>query len=324
MHGLGDGTLDSHPTRAVKVKGLPADVTSIALNAYTACAVNSGGNVFCWGIVWETGSSSDFSQVSEVLPIGLTQFAGVKAIGPGYSRVCALMSDGSAQCLGQEDVGNGTNAPDRVASPVTGLADVRALSVGYTHSCALEGDGTVACWGANMAGELGSGGAYDGLSPLPVDAVKGAVAIASGASFSCSLASDGHPWCWGEIADGVTGDAGLGKSGSAPAPVPGFSGKAVALAGGSAHACSLLDDGSVACWGDNSSGQIGDGTMDSPHPTPGKVTLRARATSICAGSDQSCANLDDGSVWCWGHSPFGNPANTSLTSNVPVMVTGIP
>ena len=78
------------------------------------------------------------------------------------------------------------------------------------------------------------------------------------------------------------------------------------VSSGSYHTCTILDDGSISCWGDNEFGQLGDGTR-TPHSTPSKVSmpLGRKAVDISAGSYHTCTILDDGTVRCWGDNEFG-------------------
>ena len=70
------------------------------------------------------------------------------------------------------------------------------------------------------------------------------------------------------------------------------------------HSCGLFDSGEVACWGDNSHGQLGDGTQVA-HPTPEVIILSTNATSITVGHRHTCMILDDASLKCWGANEFG-------------------
>ena len=63
--------------------------------------------------------------------------------------------------------------------------------------------------------------------------------------------------------------------------------------------CELFDSGGVACWGDNSNGQLGDGSQISS-TVPIIVSLSENATSISVGQRHSCAILVDASLHCWG------------------------
>ncbi len=97
----------------------------------------------------------------------------------------------------------------------------------------------------------------------------------------------------------------------------------VAFAGGTAHTCALDDDGTVACWGSNSFGQLGDGSTGD-HLTPTVLPSLGAVVSIAAGDAHTCALLYDGSVQCWGDNSVGQLGTGSYTaSSVPVAVSGI-
>lgn len=82
---------------------------------------------------------------------------------------------------------------------------------------------------------------------------------------------------------------------------------AIAIAAGDYHTCALLDDGSIRCWGDNAQGQLGLGDVDDRSSALATVDLGVgrRAISITAGSQHTCAMLDDSSVKCWGDNGHG-------------------
>ena len=73
------------------------------------------------------------------------------------------------------------------------------------------------------------------------------------------------------------------------------------------HTCAILDDGSVACWGRNTNGELGDGTtIDRTAPTQtDSLGIGRTAVYIASGWDHTCAILDDGSVACWGDNLYG-------------------
>ncbi|MDV7401738.1 hypothetical protein RZS08_60525, partial [Arthrospira platensis SPKY1] len=101
-----------------------------------------------------------------------------------------------------------------------------------------------------------------------------------------------------------------------PVQVSGLSG-ITGIAAGSNHAIALRNDGAVWAWGNNSNGQLGDGTTDSRH-TPVQVSGLSGIIAISVGVDFSVALKSDGTVWAWGdhrgqHSP----------STVPVQIPGL-
>jgi alpha-tubulin suppressor-like RCC1 family protein len=93
-----------------------------------------------------------------------------------------------------------------------------------------------------------------------------------------------------------------------PLPLP-----AVAIAVGGEHTCALLDDSTVRCWGENSSGQLGRGNPDDQGDAAGEIAALTAidlgtgrtALAIAAGVTHTCARLDNSTVKCWGDNDFG-------------------
>ena len=80
---------------------------------------------------------------------------------------------------------------------------------------------------------------------------------------------------------------------------------AVDISAGGDPTCAVLDDGSVACWGANTYGQLGDGTTTSRTSPTQTLTLPRPAIAVEAGMHFTCALLDDGSIACWGRNHYG-------------------
>ena len=205
-----------------------------------------------------------------------------------------------------------------------------AVSAGRFHSCALEADGRVACWGQNGAGQLGDGTtAFLRTVPTFVPGVTDAVAVQAGTVNTCVLRAGGGVLCWGANMLGEVGD-GTTVPRRAPVAVP-LPRRAISvdIQGGesdlTAHACAVLDDHSVWCWGSNNFGALGDGTNTS-RLAPVPVVGLNNAVNVSCSSGTTCATLSSGSVSCWGYNGNGDlgiGAEIPNSSNVPVTVLGM-
>ncbi|MBM3274923.1 MAG: hypothetical protein FJZ00_07205, partial [Candidatus Sericytochromatia bacterium] len=85
------------------------------------------------------------------------------------------------------------------------------------------------------------------------------------------------------------------------------------VAGGGSHSLALKSDGTVWNWGNNSYGQLGDGTV-TQRTTPVKTSLITTAVEICAGDSHSAALLANGTIMAWGRNDVGQLGD-STTSN---------
>ena len=277
-----------------------------------------------------------------------------KLLSLGGLHSCAVTTSRGVKCWGQNDngqLGDGTLTNSYLPKDVyvsgtsgTTLSDVLAISAGHSHTCALISGGTVKCWGDNAAGQLGDGTATDSKNPVSVLAsagttLTGVVSISAGYSHTCVVMSDGTARCWGYNAWGQLGN-GSALSSSYPVNVyvSGSSGTALsnvsAISAGWGHVCAVLTTGTAWCWGNNSSGQLGDGATNyRVNPVQvlgvGSVATLSGVAAISAGGvgggdSHTCALLTNGGIRCWGRDNYGQLGNdaSSADSNRPVVVDG--
>ncbi len=196
----------------------------------TVCA-RSADQLYCWG-------QNDLGQIGDprthttcvsgineydctafVTPIAFANTADITRLSLGSQHTCALLTDGTAWCWGQNrngELGLGTTETQDVAArrepvEVTNLSNVAELELGARHSCARLDDGTVWCWGSNDLGQLGDGlmdhpepSCMNGSSlidcssvPVQVMGVDDAIALEVGRQHSCVIRAGGTVWCWG-------------------------------------------------------------------------------------------------------------------------------
>ncbi len=189
----------------------------------------------------------------------------------------------------------------------TSAPAIRAIAAGSGVTLALTDSGAVKCWGS---GHLCDGSTVNKHAPVDkMDLPGGVTALTAGGGHACALMQGGAVKCWGQNNFGQLGNDTRTNS-SAPVNVVGLSTGVIAVAAGGSHTCALLDSGGVMCWGQNDSGQLGNGTLDLSRIPVDVTGLAGRARAIAAGGTHTCAVMEDGGVMCWGFNGNGQLGNT--------------
>ncbi len=239
------------PHSPLPVSGLTVTTAAISSGLANSCALNTGGRVSCWGAT-PLGQGAQPMVLADLV-------SGMQAVSVGASHGCVRTSAGGVRCWGNNTHGQfgffGDSSPF-ATQDVPGLGSgVLTISAGFNHNCAISTGGRVECWGSNTNSQGGS--------PAPVtifDMFSGMQAVSAGTAHNCALSNAGEVRCWGNNEHGQLGD-GTTTSAWMPVQVTGLASGVQAVAAGERHACALTSAGGVLCWGDNSSGQIGDGTL---------------------------------------------------------------
>lgn len=212
----------------------------------------------------------------------------VKITG-GSDFTCALLDNASVKCFGVNNFGQlglenteskGDNAGEMAALTSINLGSGRTasdLSSGKSHVCVVLDNGLIKCWGQNTQGELGHGDTLTcGVSAnqmgdsLPSSTLTGfvAVKIYAGNKFTCAQNVSGAVRCWGANSEGqllIGNVSSQGDNASEMAALinvnlgSGLSGSLLSL--GKFHACALLTNKRIKCWGSAADGSLGNGTV---------------------------------------------------------------
>jgi predicted outer membrane repeat protein len=327
---VGDGTTVDRYT-PVDVQGLTDEVSSIATGFYHSCVLNTSGAVKCWGLDTHlgllndpaTGAPKSILTPTEVMANGAT------AITAGYLHTCALMDSGGVECWGsnvQGQLGDGTTVQSATPVAVSGMGKgvIAIAANNSSFTCAITDQGGVKCWGFNYYGALGDGTVTDRHTPVDVVGLEsGVAAITVADTHACALKETGGVMCWGWNKDGQLGD-GTTINRYTPVSVYGLSGGVIAIAGGTTHTCVLKETGRVVCWGDNSYGELGDGTKEM-RTTPVEVLGLTDVIALSSGgTSYTCALTASGGVKCWGRNDYGQLGGGAVSYRpTPDLVIGL-
>ncbi len=253
--GFADGLLSM-------VSGV-SDATQVAAARYHMCLVRADGQASCAGLNDHFQLVDGTSATSRNVPVGVVGIADAVQAGTGSYYTCFRRRGGTVECAGINDygqLGDGTTIERGALAPVSGLSDIAQIAVGPDFACARTSVGGVWCWGRNDQGQLGDDTVVDRPTPVAVVGLSDAIDLSVGGAFACAVRSTGVIACWGASASLGIGMSGASLPQRTPVEVLHLTG-ATDVEAGEAHACAIAGGG-LYCWGSNSEGQLGDGTID--------------------------------------------------------------
>jgi hypothetical protein len=241
----------------------------------------------------------------------------------------------SFSCWGQNangELGAGPAVDPFVSTrrAVVGLPSLSSVGLGEYHSCVCDETGQAWCWGSNTYGQIGAGGTgakqttptqvllQATPTPVPLD---DCVQITSGGYHTCALRRGGIVSCWGRNNAGQCGQSASSQMLTMPSKVPGLA-AVVEVRAGESYTCARQANGYVLCWGDNTLGQLGDGTLTS-REAPKRVSGVSNPAEVIAGRFFACVRYGTGTVSCWGETPDVLVGMAAGPDKLPVDVAGI-
>ncbi len=277
---LGNGTTANSPT-PVAVVGLPP-ATRIAVGVANVCATVRGvglnAGVYCWG--WnQVAQLGNGTTVDSPVPTQVVGVGDAVDVSVGRTHGCAITrnsfvspAENRLRCWGANDfgqLGDGTFADSPIAVPVDGdPTDWTDISVNndYQITCGIRGSGpgsVVQCWGRGPGPSPVTVWGFPGEASATAVVSSGLNLLLVGFVQNCITEETGTVRCQG---DNPVGELGNGTTTPSPTfgPVTGITNATGKVTRGANHHCVLRADRSVACWGNNTWGQLGDGKVLSP------------------------------------------------------------
>lgn len=343
--------------------GSVTGISRIVAGGNHTCALTGEGRVRCWGAntYGQLGYGNTFNVGDS--PTNLPFHAGdvplppldpVTQLAAGFGHTCALLRSGLVVCWGANysgQLGYGHTNGLGDGEPVTSFGYVTLgglathIAAGGDHTCAILQSGALRCWGDNTFGQLGRGNT-DNVGDDETVASAGNVSlgagvvvrdVALGAYHSCAILGTGDLRCWGV---NTTGHLGYGHTESigdneslnelSSISLTGAVRKVVA---GFYYTCALLMNGTLRCWGDNSSEQLGqyvgghfnerwgDQPNELPSSLPHDIAIAASITEVAAGYSHVCAQSADGQLRCWGNAHSGQLGDGGIYDHLPTPPT---
>ena len=336
---LGNGSMTSSSTPMRVLGGVRFGVVSAGGNH--SCGSIDGAMV-CWGDN-SFGQLGDGTLTNSAVPVKVLGGLQFQAISAGDRHTCGVTINTAVYCWGDNSfgqLGNGTMTRSAVPVAVGGLNT--QVSAGSNHTCsdfALStiAKGQVSCWGDNSSGQLGDGTTNTASVPVTSSIANSVAGVSAGARYTCALYYSGDAFCWGDNSSGQLGNGKLTSSATPVAVAGGIRFDAAGLRAGTSHVCGGNFARMVYCWGNNSSGQLGDGTTVNraqPVAVLGGLINKNDRESLSAGGAHTCMATEStpalnggagGPAYCWGDNRFGQLGNgTTTNSPIPVLVAHPP
>jgi alpha-tubulin suppressor-like RCC1 family protein len=328
---LGDSTAASTTVPVAVFHPSGVTFTQVSAGAIHTCAITSAGQAYCWGSNGD-GRLGDSTTVLPLMPVAVKPLGAIAftSISAGGSHTCGLNGSGQAYCWGNNSyaqIGDSTKtfAVTPVAVRMPAGVTFSAIAAGGMHTCALATTGQAYCWGYGGDGAVGNNSSLGSRIPVAVQQPAGVTftSIATEYNHSCGLTSAGQAYCWGYNFYGQLGDSTTVSPRKVPVAVVQPAGVTFSqLSIGGSHTCGVTSGGQAYCWGRNTQGQFGDGTLTGAlTPTAVSQPVGVSYGLVTTGSEQTCGLDGVGQAWCSGRNDFsqlGDGSTTRRTSPVAV------
>jgi alpha-tubulin suppressor-like RCC1 family protein len=296
---------------------------SVAVGTNWTCGVTTASEAYCWGYNGN-GQLADGTTTDRTTPVLVTGGHSWASVSADNSHTCGVTTAGEAYCWGYNgtgELGDGTVTDRHEPVLVGGGHSWASVSAGTSHTCGVTTAGEAYCWGRNLYGRLGDGTTTDSSVPVLVSGGHSWASVDGGTLSTCGVTTTGEGYCWGSNGNGQLGIGTEDSRRTVPTLVSGGHTWASVTLGGT-HTCGVTTAGEAYCWGENGTGELGDGTT-TDSSVPVLVSGGRTWASVSAGGPHTCGVTTFGEAYCWGYNGEGGFGDgTTTDSTIPTLVSG--
>ena len=302
-------------------------IAQVSAGAWHSMTLKIDGSVWVWGGN-DHGQLVDGTATNRLQPVQVDSIGKVRQISAGWFHSLFLLEDSTVW-------GGGSNSSGQLGVPppnysffrpnqIPGLSNVLKVDGGYDFTLVLKDNGTVCSFGRNGRGQLGIGNLKDTSAPVKVSGLANIVDIEAGWNNSYAISSTGELWAFGSNRVGQLGTGSpVGNWQYSSIPVQVSLDSVVMVKSEVYSTIALKNDGTVWAWGDNTYGQLGDGTKTDRN-IPVKVQGLQNIVEIGMASSVGMAVDNQGQIFTWGGVPFTLANDTVQERLFPGPITPVP
>jgi len=302
---------------------------TVDAGGFNACGITPSAQAYCWGFNGD-GQLGTGNNNNRNIPTPINANLTFRQISGGRYHTCGITLSGIGYCWGDNHdgrLGTGDQQSSLIPKQVATGLTFQSIAAGRVQSCGLALSGLVYCWGFNQEGEVGAhippADSVIIVKPRPISG-QSFKSLSVGGLHACAIDLNDQLWCWGFNNYGQLGTSapnanpwtlnntlvGTGADTSrislpVPVSIPAGVSSWKSVAAGYRHTCAIANTGTTYCWGENQSGQLGDGVGVSTNPTYTPTAVSGSYTEISAGFNHTCAIDASGAGYCWGSNADG-------------------